>query len=108
MWLSPLGLAVHRMGHAAVRLAFISTGLSGGSANQDLPPPTSGRWPTVSLSLVINLTVSERASDEVRKMGPLDLPWEVPFRLQGSWWVCSPPLATHLSLFQIISLNLAE
>ena len=71
------------MGHAAVRLAFISTGLSGGSANQDLPPPTSGRWPTVSLSLVINLTVSERASDEVRKDGTPGSPMGGPFQTSG-------------------------
>ena len=57
----------------------------------------SACWPAVSLRLVADLPVSDRASGRIRGMGPLDLPWEVMFRLQGRRWVCFLLSSCHMS-----------
>ena len=40
---------------------------------QSRPPPASACVPAISLPLATELSVSERASDEIGRMGPLDL-----------------------------------
>ena len=59
-------------------------------STQDTPPLDSACQPAVSLRLVADTTLSERGSGRIWVMGPLDLPWEVPFRLQGRLCICSP------------------
>ena len=41
------------------------------------------------LSLVIDLSVSKKSSAGIGGIRFLSVPWQVPFRLQGRWWVCS-------------------
>ena len=60
------------------------------------PPPASISGPAVSLSLSTDMSVSERASGVIRRIGPLDFPLEAVFRLQGRQWVCSPSPVPHV------------
>ena len=108
LWLIPLVMSAPRVGQAVLQ-SWVLPALGPG-VGQQISQVTTGSasaclclWPAVSLSLVIDPTIFERAAGGNRGLRFLVLPWQVPFRLQGRCWVC-PPSATSLSLPGIISL----
>ena len=76
LWLCPLGLAMHGVGHAALHDWLLTAQGLGWirkcpKALHELPPPVSAFCPSVSFNGVPDPTVSERASGGVGRVGSL-------------------------------------
>ena len=96
LWLIPLGLTAPSFVLQSWFLSELCPGVCRQMSQvtpQDPPLPVPACWPAVNLRLVADLTILGRASGGNKGLWFLDLPRQVPFRIQGRWWLS--PLSTE-------------
>lgn len=106
LWLSLLGVSAHRSSQAALPIWLFPVHDPGVGQQNFWGNCPSLPLPVDLLSVSVDeLTVSERTSGWIRRMGLLDLLWwwwggGLSFRIQGKWWVWFPTHEPHIGIYQ--------